>query len=162
QIVLILCGLVASGKSTFALQLQQHYSQFLRCNQDDLGNRHRVEQHAREALLNGMSVCIDRTNFNPLQRSYWIEIAREFPGTLIWVIVFDTPFEASTSHPTIKTAEQGLFVLSRFASDFVYPQQDEGFHRIIYLPPSDQRPIYSRSNVSTILKRVWGSVPITP
>ncbi|PPQ66665.1 hypothetical protein CVT26_009419 [Gymnopilus dilepis] len=27
------------------------------------------------------------------QRSYWINIAREFPGTTVWVIVFDTPYE---------------------------------------------------------------------
>lgn len=29
------------------------------------------------------------------QRSYWIEIASEFPGTLIWLIVFDVPYEVS-------------------------------------------------------------------
>ncbi len=29
------------------------------------------------------------------QRAYWINIAREFPGTSVWVIVFDTPYEVS-------------------------------------------------------------------
>jgi hypothetical protein len=29
------------------------------------------------------------------QRSHWISIAREFPGTAIWVIVFDTPYDVS-------------------------------------------------------------------
>ncbi|RDB23824.1 hypothetical protein Hypma_009019 [Hypsizygus marmoreus] len=96
RVVLILCGLVASGKSTFAEQLQQHYPQFHRCNQDVLGDRRQVERLARETLAQGHSVCIDRTNFNAAQRSYWIKIAREFPGTSIWVIVFDTPYEVST------------------------------------------------------------------
>jgi hypothetical protein len=80
QVVLILCGLVASGKvntllhdfevtitswqSTFAQQLQHHFPQFHRCSQDDLGDRRRVEDLARDTLAKGLSVCIDRTNFN--------------------------------------------------------------------------------------------------
>jgi hypothetical protein len=80
QVVLILCGLVGSGKvstllydlevmitiqqSTFAEQLQHHFPQFHRCSQDDLGDRRQVEHLARDMLGNGMSICIDRTNFN--------------------------------------------------------------------------------------------------
>ncbi|TFK39407.1 hypothetical protein BDQ12DRAFT_665256 [Crucibulum laeve] len=155
KVVLILCGLIASGK-------------FRRCNQDDLGDRRRVEQLARESLDRGQSVCIDRTNFNPLQRSYWIEIAREFPGTLIWVIVFDTPYEICasrlqkrTSHPTITNVEQGLSVLSRFAADFQRPTAREGFDRVLYVKPSDHTsPIYTRSDISAILHRVRDSPPL--
>lgn len=52
-------------QSTFAEALQQHFPRFRRCNQDDLGgNRRRVEQLAYETLEQGLSVCIDRTNFN--------------------------------------------------------------------------------------------------
>ena len=83
KVVLILCGLIASGKvrflamnfascadklltqSTFAEQLEHHYPHFRRCNQDDLGDRRQVERMARETLARGQSVCIDRTNFNP-------------------------------------------------------------------------------------------------
>jgi hypothetical protein len=84
QVVLILCGLIGSGKvsynfhisamisliffssvqSTFAESLQSHFPQFRRCNQDDLGDRRRVEHLARGSLSQGLSVCIDRTNFN--------------------------------------------------------------------------------------------------
>lgn len=84
RVVLILCGLIASGKvsnlsgrrvvilfhpypngkSTFAEQLQQYYPKFHRCNQDDLGDRRQVERLARDTLSRGQSVCIDRTNFN--------------------------------------------------------------------------------------------------
>ncbi|KAF8972654.1 P-loop containing nucleoside triphosphate hydrolase protein, partial [Flammula alnicola] len=168
KIVLILCGLIASGKSTFAEALQYHYPQFRRCNQDDLGDRRRVEQLAYETLNQGLSVCIDRTNFNAAQRSYWIEIAREFPGTAVWVIVFDTPYEICaarlqnrTSHPTIKSPEQGLSVLSRFAADFQNPAPHEGFDRIIHVKPSDHpSPVYSRSDVAAILHRVQHSSPV--
>ncbi|KAF8075076.1 hypothetical protein FPV67DRAFT_1475909 [Lyophyllum atratum] len=171
QVVLILCGLVASGKSTFAQQLQNHFPQFHRCNQDDLGDRRQVERLARDSLARGLSVCIDRTNFNAAQRSYWIEIAREFPGTSIWVIVFDTPYETKlmifdltkgTSHPTIKNAEQGLYVLSRFAADFELPSPHEGYDRIISLEPADHpSPVYSRSEIAAILRRVQASAPVS-
>ncbi|KAF4610539.1 hypothetical protein D9613_006727 [Agrocybe pediades] len=201
QIVLILCGLIASGKaitsysiyflampfndlllrlSTFAEALQEHYPNFRRCNQDDLGDRRAVEQLARDTLREGLSICIDRTNFNASereladekedrQRSYWIQIAREFPGTEIWVIVFDTPYEVCaerlkhrTSHPTITNPEQGLSVLSRFASDFRPPAAHEGFHRILYIKPSDHTsPVYTRADVTAVLLRVQSSPLIT-
>jgi predicted kinase len=168
QIVLVLSGLIGSGKSTFAVELQRHFPQFIRCNQDDLGNRLNVENLARNELRRGMSVCIDRTNFNPPQRAYWIKIAGEFPGTLIWLIVFDTPYETCAarlreriSHPTIKSPEQGLSVLARFANDFQYPEPGEGYNRIVYLGSADQPGLtYSRSEVANILQRLWDSAPV--
>ncbi|KAF9462951.1 P-loop containing nucleoside triphosphate hydrolase protein [Collybia nuda] len=167
QAVLILCGLIASGKSTFAQELERHYPQFRRCNQDELGDRRRVERLARETLAQGLSVCIDRTNFNVTQRSYWIEIAREFPGTSIWVIVFDTPYhicaarlQTRTFHPTIKNPEQGTSVLSRFAADFEQPSPHEGYDRVISLKHTDHlSPVYSRSDIAAILRRVYDSFP---
>ncbi|PBK99358.1 P-loop containing nucleoside triphosphate hydrolase protein [Armillaria gallica] len=194
KIVLILVGLIGSGKSTFAQALQEHFPTFRRCNQDDLGNRRVVEQLARDSLRQGLSVCVDRTNFNEAQRKYWIQIAQEFPGTLIWVIVFDTPYEVCVSrlrerkfdschlyvtisntdslhtpfstgksHPTIKTPEQALDILARFASDFVPPMSHEGYHRCLYFSPSDHpSPTYSESDISTILQKVRDSVPAIP
>lgn len=70
---------------------------------------------------------------------------------------------AGTFHPTIKNAEHGLSVLARFAHEFEHPHPDEGHNRIIYLSVSDHLgPIYSRSDISAILRRVWDSVPVTP
>ncbi|KAK0467292.1 AAA domain-containing protein [Desarmillaria tabescens] len=170
KIVLILVGLIGSGKSTFAQALQDHFPNFRRCNQDDLGNRWVVEQLARDSLRQGLSVCVDRTNFNEAQRKHWIQIAQEFPGTLIWVIVFDTPYEVCVSrlrerksHPTIETPEQALNVLARFASEFVPPMSHEGYHRCLYFSASDHpSPTYSESDISTILQRVRNSVPASP
>lgn len=93
QIVLVLVGLIASGKvsqicfvmaevsatdrftpnrlhfrplmqSTFATALEEHVPHFRRCNQDELGSRQSVERLARQTLGRGLSVCIDRTNFD--------------------------------------------------------------------------------------------------
>ena len=53
-----------SMKSTFAQALENHYPKFRRCNQDDLGDRRSVEVLARRSLQEGLSVCIDRGNFD--------------------------------------------------------------------------------------------------
>ncbi|EGO22119.1 hypothetical protein SERLADRAFT_451010 [Serpula lacrymans var. lacrymans S7.9] len=165
QVVLVLVGLIASGKSTFAEALEQHFPNVRRCNQDDLGSRQKVEALARRCLRQGLSVCIDRTNFDASQRSYWINIAREFPGISVWVIVFDCPqsvcasrLRERTVHPTIKDYEHGLSILSRFASDFKSPSPNEGHDCIIYLRPSDHpSSTYTRADISSIIRRVRSS-----
>jgi len=49
-------------------------------------------------------------------------------------------------------------ILSRFASDFQRPAAHEGFHRILYVKPSDHiSPVYSRSDITAILLRVQNS-----
>ncbi|KAJ7460609.1 P-loop containing nucleoside triphosphate hydrolase protein [Mycena latifolia] len=161
QVVLILVGLIGSGKSTFAQALEENFPVFVRCNQDDLGDRRQVENLARISLRKGSSVCIDRTNFDPSQRAHWIKIAREIPGTLIWVIVFDTPkdicatrLRTRTQHPTIKNPEDALSILDRFSSQYCAPSNSEGYDRMIYLQPSEQEVSYSHSSLAAILRRV--------
>ena len=66
-----------------------------------------------------------------------------------------------TSHPTIKSPEEGLSVLSRFAADFQYPAAHEGHERIISLTPGDHMsPVYSRSQIAAILQRIHDSPPV--
>ncbi|KAJ7743116.1 P-loop containing nucleoside triphosphate hydrolase protein [Mycena metata] len=167
QVVLILVGLIGSGKSTFAQALEDHYPEFRRCNQDDLGDRRAVEHLARQSLREGSSVCIDRTNFDASQRAHWIKIAREFPGTLVWILVFDTPKEVCasrlrtrTQHPTIKNPEDALSILDRFSSQYRAPSEVEGDNiRILYLQPSEQELVYSRSSLGAILSRIRDAPP---
>ena len=85
------------------------------------------------------------------------------------IILYSSLFEFSdlastgTSHPTIKSPEEGLSVPAHFASNFQYPLRDEGQHHIIYLRPSDNPgPNCSRSDVAKLLQRVRDSVPVTP
>jgi len=161
-VVIVLVGLIASGKSTFAEALQKHVSQIRRCNQDELGNRRRVEEASRSCLRQGLSVCIDRTNLDSTQRSHWIGIAREFPGTPVWVIVFDTPYDVCMTrlwnrrnHPTITDANDGMRVLSRFASTMELPQPGEGYDKLISLAMDQQPPAgYTREDVLAILQRL--------
>ncbi|KAJ6496799.1 P-loop containing nucleoside triphosphate hydrolase protein [Mycena vulgaris] len=169
QVVLILAGLIGSGKSTFAQALEDTFPEFIRCNQDDLGDRRQVENLARLSLKNGSSVCIDRTNFDSSQRAHWINIAREIPGTLIWVIVFDTPKDicagrllTRTEHPTIKNPEDALSILDRFSSQYRAPSANEGYDRIIYLQPSEQEVSYSHPSLAAILCRLRDAPSAAP
>ncbi|KAH9887313.1 hypothetical protein C8Q73DRAFT_748643 [Cubamyces lactineus] len=183
QLVLILVGLIGSGKvltelvcnrkSTFAQALERYCPRFRRCSQDDLGDRRSVEALARHSLRDGLSVCIDRTNFDESQRATWINIAHEFPGVQPWVIVFDTPYEICaarvaerTGHPTIISPEQGMQVLQRFRSQYRAPAPYEGYTRILSLGPSDCSDSgYTEVDVRGIMRRLRESpevVPIVP
>ncbi|KAH9975886.1 P-loop containing nucleoside triphosphate hydrolase protein [Lactifluus volemus] len=164
-VVIILVGLIASGKSTFAEALQRYIPQIRRCNQDELGDRRSVEDLSRDCLWRGLSVCIDRTNLDSTQRSHWIDIAHEFAGTEVWVIVFDTPYDVCAArlrrrrnHPTITDAEQGMRILSRFASTLEPPQPSEGYDKLITLTLAQQSSKrYSRKRVFDILRRLRDS-----
>ncbi|KAH9993700.1 AAA domain-containing protein, partial [Russula compacta] len=165
RVVIILVGLIASGKSAFAEALQRHVPQIRRCNQDELGNRRMVEDASRAFLRQGLSVCVDRTNLDSTQRSHWIRIASEFPGTAVWVIVFDTPYDVCVgrlqnrrNHPTIRDADHGMHVLSRFASTVEPPQPGEGHNKLIALTVAQQSPEgYSRQDIIAILQRLRDS-----
>ncbi|KAI0747161.1 AAA domain-containing protein [Daedaleopsis nitida] len=177
--MLVLVGLIGSGKSTFAEALERHFPQFRRCSQDDLGDRRSVEALARTSLRDGLSVCIDRTNFDersvhtdPVQldwQAHWIDIAHERPGTQVWVVVFDTPYEvcaarvaARTNHPTITNPEQGLQVLQRFRSQYREPLPHEGYKRILRVTPSDFPDIVVGADVvRDIMRRLQESPEVT-
>ncbi|KAH8832403.1 P-loop containing nucleoside triphosphate hydrolase protein [Flagelloscypha sp. PMI_526] len=169
QVVLILSGLIGSGKSAFAQALEKHIPHFVRCNQDELGSRKDVEDLARHALDEGRSVCIDRTNVDADQRAHWIRIAHRSPGVHVWLIVFDIPIEVCaerlkhrTSHPTIHTPEKGLEVLTRFAHQFRHPQPYEGYDRIQTLTLEDQpeNGSWNLEELEEILQRLRDSPQI--
>jgi len=168
RVVIILVGLIGAGKSTFAEALQEYVPQIRRCNQDELGDRRRVEEASRSCLGEGFSVCIDRTNIDSTQRSHWIGIAREFPGTPVWVIVFDTPYDVCAArlsnrrnHPTITDANDGIQILSRFASTMETPHPAEGYDKLITLTQEEQPPAgYTKQDVLAILQHLQDAPPV--
>jgi hypothetical protein len=66
-----------------------------------------------------------------------------------------------TQHPTIKNPEDALSILDRFSSQYRAPAEDEGYNRIIYLQPSEQEEVYSRSTLATILERIRDAPSVT-
>ena len=115
--VLVLVGIVGSGKSTFAAAVADTLG-WIRCNQDELGQRYKVVAAAERALASGHSIVIDRTNLDASQRAHWIDVARAFhaahPHTHVDVSVIElyVPHEVAharlahrTNHPTLRTPE---------------------------------------------------------
>ncbi|CAE6437624.1 unnamed protein product [Rhizoctonia solani] len=176
-VLIVLCGLVGSGKSTFATALQREFTEFRRCNQDELGRREDVEREVYAALSQGLSVCVDRTNFDPrrvlpryhfsCQRRTWIDMARQYPDVEIWGITMDTPYNTCHArlierkdHPTLQTPEKAVEVLSQFSSRFVPIGLNEGFNRLYRIAPHES-PDYTREELENILAAIR-EIPYTP
>ena len=130
QRLVVLCGLVGSGKSTFARAVETTWpDEWVRCNQDELGNRKAVYAAAMKALASGKNVLLDRTNIDRRQRADWLELAAEFrranPQRCLDVslLYFDVPYAVRArasrthtqecrdrlaqrlDHPTLKTPD---------------------------------------------------------
>ncbi|KAG8698786.1 hypothetical protein FRC09_007026, partial [Ceratobasidium sp. 395] len=58
-----------------------------------------------------------------------------------------------TEHPTLKSAEQALHVLSRFSNEFIPIDASEGFNRVYRLPPHHS-PDFTREELEDILTAI--------
>nr|XP_018260372.1 uncharacterized protein I303_07290 [Kwoniella dejecticola CBS 10117]OBR82530.1 hypothetical protein I303_07290 [Kwoniella dejecticola CBS 10117] len=178
QIVLILVGLPGSGKSTFAsalLALSQAPSnatetprKWVRASQDDAPSRRRQECEyvVRKALEDGHNVVVDRVNFDPVQRSHFINIALSHqppPGIFALTLrvsqeTLEKRLEYRPDHPTIPDLETGLRVLGQMKSQYrpPIPTQAEGLDRIYELPENEQPldGIWTQSMLMDVLNRI--------
>ncbi|GAA5860813.1 hypothetical protein JCM3774_003147 [Rhodotorula dairenensis] len=142
QELIVLAGVVGSGKSTLSQAWQRHLPYWVRVNQDDLGDRRTCEAAVRSALSQGRNVVVDRQNFDAPQRRTWLEIANEFPGVRVGGMVMGTPKDecrtrllARTGHPTIDNPDLAVTLLEKFSGLWEEPRIDEGFDQLITLPP---------------------------
>lgn len=92
-IMVVLCGIPGSGKSTFARRLiasipVDYRPYWISLNQDALGDRKTVMQHTEYALTHHQNTIIDRCNFNEEQRSPWVELAQTYhiPAVVAFVL----------------------------------------------------------------------------
>ena len=78
--LVLLVGLIGSGKSTFAQTLVASMpDKFCRINQDELKTRQKCERKLKQVLSESPRLCpiIDRCNFDAKQRSTWYKLAEE-------------------------------------------------------------------------------------
>ncbi|WFD33061.1 hypothetical protein MSPP1_004118 [Malassezia sp. CBS 17886] len=142
QHLVVLSGLIGSGKSSFAAAVVETWPElWVRCNQDEMGNRRTVYAAARRALQEGKNVLIDRTNIDRGQRADWLVLARA-RRLVTSLLFFDTPVElcrarlwARRDHPTIRTPQDAFRVLAMFRGSLVYPsaERPEGFDTMLVL-----------------------------
>lgn len=131
QIVLVLCGVVGTGKSTLAIAMEQ-LPGWVRINQDELKTKAVCENRVHKALREGKSVIIDRQNFDKPQRSTWIQIAKSYPNVSVRAFVLSTSEEECMkrlklrrNHPTVENPAQALALLDRFCGLWVEPSITE-------------------------------------
>ena len=128
----VLVGLPGSGKSTIASKLQEHG--FMRVNQDELGSRNACKKVVAESLKKGISVVIDRCNFDLFQRKSWLDMAQSFAVTDIRAFILDvdvnTCIERASKregHPTINGEEEVVKAINGINSKFTAASLEEGF-----------------------------------
>ena len=138
--MIVLCGKPGSGKSTFS---KEKFPEYVRINQDELGNRDACLKLCNESLAAGKDVIIDRVNHTPKQRSMWVQIGRMY-GATIQAIYLDADSDfclkrisARKDHPTINPEKMSVdkmrSIIRGFANEFVVPELSEGFDSILFI-----------------------------
>mmetsp|Transcript_720 Transcript_720/g.1313 ORF Transcript_720/g.1313 Transcript_720/m.1313 type:complete len:841 (+) Transcript_720:121-2643(+) len=136
-IMLLLCGVQGSGKSTFCEQLLQVDAEsWIHLSQDTInkgkpGKREQVEARARAAIENGKCVVIDRMHLDPMQRKSFIDVAKS-ANAPVHVAVFKPPrnvilerVRKRQNHPGKVMGESGVRQASRALDKLEMPSYSE-------------------------------------
>lgn len=134
--VLLLRGLPASGKSTYAKELVSKDHDWVRVNKDDLrammnngefsGKLEkqviRTEREiAENALKIGKNVVIDDTNFNPIHEEYFRDLAVRY-GAEFEIKFFDTPLAMCIDRDNKRPNGVGEAVIRRMYDQYLKPK----------------------------------------
>lgn len=142
--LLMLIGLPASGKSTYAKELAR--SGYVRTNKDELremlnggkwsrGNEKEViklrDHIISEALYDGKSVVVDDTNFAPVHRERLKELAKKYSATFE-AKFFDTPLEECIKRDAKRPNGVGKDVIMKMYNEYLKPKPE------VYTQPQDK------------------------
>ena len=140
---IILIGLPASGKSTYAEEIKNDNTIVLSSDsirkeiygdESIQGNPKEIfdilYSRMRSALSENKDVIVDATNINIRDRSLAINIAKEF-NSYIKAVVFTTSIEECKERNLKRERVVPDFVYDRMTSKFEEPTLEEGFDDII-------------------------------
>lgn len=164
--VLLLCGLAASGKSTFSQALlrcndegggSKQMMMFRRVNKDDMRAKGQCEDVFMSSIRDQQrdwqsgTIIVDTCNLTVSKRRYWQAMSHH---TRMWCIFFDVPLEECKyrirhrkNHPIIPAGEAGIKILDSMHKELEVPSLSEGFEKIVRLT--------SDEDVSQLLSS-WG------
>jgi predicted kinase/endonuclease/exonuclease/phosphatase family metal-dependent hydrolase len=130
--VFVLIGAPGSGKTTLAALLSPA---FARISQDELGSREKCQDAAEAALQSGVSVVIDRCNFDAHQRATWLTIAGRFSARAI-AVQLDVPVSVCCQRVAARRCHEGRLqgnddstadIVKKLHSSLERVSDDEGF-----------------------------------
>lgn len=130
--LVILCGLQASGKSTFR---RERFPWHVVVSKDLLRNNRRRDRRQRqlvaEALSAGESVVVDNTNPGPEDRAALVEIGRRL-GARVIGFYFEARFEVSVERNADRSGGElvPLVGLVDVARRLRVPRAEEGFDEL--------------------------------
>ena len=134
--ILILRGLPASGKSTWAKELVSVNHNWIRVNKDDLRAMMnggvfsgKLEKHivrterelAENALKLGKNVIVDDTNFNPDHEIFFRRLAHQYKAE-VEVKFFDTPLAMCIDRDNKRPNGVGEAVIRRMYDQYLKPK----------------------------------------
>lgn len=141
-ILIVLCGPQGAGKSFFCSKLIANLGeQWVHLSQDTIRNgkpgpREAVERAAIEALTNKKNVVVDRMHLDELQRSHFVNIAKD-ANVCVHAVALTAPKSVVTErvltrthHPGNVQGESGARLASASWSNFIMPKYQEGFDLI--------------------------------
>ncbi len=156
----LLVGIPASGKSSFAPQLEK--AGYLRLSMDDirarlLGDeanygdakqqkqvRDTFRQELEDALAKGLNVLIDNTNFNQRTRNPVLDRIKAAGYTDVQLLVMDVPLDECLRRNALRkrvVAESIVRMMHGSLNGGGWPQASEG--RVIAVQPTTDREIFT-------------------
>ena len=146
--LVILIGPPGCGKTKYANSLKRH----VRISQDDQGKIRHTELFM-EAIEDGKDIVVDRMNFNPYQRQWYIRPARE-AGYKIKCVQFNIGdsilldrLAKRINHPTISVDDDHVEIIDFYHRSFVAPTPDE-CDEFVLIEKNEYVPILDMSNIS--------------
>jgi len=143
--MIILIGLPASGKSTWAKRYVTNRKFAALISSDSIrkelygdeatqGDNNKifslVRERAEEALKEGKDVVIDATNMTIKDRSAYFDIAKTY-GATVTGILFDTPVEECKRRNSKRDRVVPDFVYDKMLNRYEEPKLSEGFLMLI-------------------------------
>ncbi|KAL3801506.1 hypothetical protein HJC23_000944 [Cyclotella cryptica] len=142
-VLLVLCGVQGSGKTTVGQFLAndnpswRHYSQDTICNGRP-GKRQAVEAATIASLNEGISVVVDRMHLDPEQRSHFIKIGKQCNVQVHALVMMASKEEVHervmkrSNHPGKVEGEHGARIAVASLAKLTIPTYEEGLDLISY------------------------------
>lgn len=139
QVVIVLIGMISSGKTTWA---RTHYYNFLRLEGDTLKTSPKIVAALKAALDRGQNVIVDATNVTVERRKDIIDECRR-RMIKVYAVVFKIPLDVCMQRRTKREAAKlasgeavahipdvAFYTLNK---KYVEPGPAEGFEAIVYV-----------------------------